>query len=174
MSPIDWARMWRPERAPLETVVRAAFTYGLVVVAFRVVGRRELGRHSTYEIVLLLFVGVAMRQTIVGNDPSLTTAMIGLGTILVIDVVVAELVKLGARAANLIDGPVRELVRDGRPDDEAMRRARVSRQQLEAAVRSHGRERLGEVGRAYLERSGRISVVFRDRGGGDEDEDEGA
>ena len=78
MSPIDWARMWRPERAPLETVVRAAFTYGLVVVAFRVVGRRELGRHSTYEIVLLLFVGLAMRQTIVGNDPSLTTAMIGL------------------------------------------------------------------------------------------------
>lgn len=128
MVPIDWARMWRPEHHPLETVIRAAVAYAFVHIAFRVVGRRELGRHSTYEIVLLLFVSVAMRQTIVGTDESVTTGLLGMATLLVIDALVAWLVRASPRAAVIIDGPVRELIRDGRPDEDALKRARVTRE----------------------------------------------
>jgi uncharacterized membrane protein YcaP (DUF421 family) len=163
MDAIDWVRMWRPEHHPLETALRAAVAYLFVHVAFRMVGRKELGRHSTYEIVLLLFVSVAMRQTIVGKDESLTTGALGFATLLLIDTLVAWIVRLSPRAARLIDGPVRELARDGRLDQDAMKRARITREQLLAALRSHGRERLEDVRRAYLERSGRISVVFRRR-----------
>jgi uncharacterized membrane protein YcaP (DUF421 family) len=161
MAAIDWARMWQPQHHPLETVVRAAVAYAFVHVSFRVVGRRELGRHSTYEIVLLLFVSVAMRQTIVGTDQSVTTGLLGMSTLLVIDALIAWTVRTSPRAARIIDGPVRELVRDGRPDEEAMRRARVSRDQLLATVRAHGRDRLDDVRRAYFERSGHISVILR-------------
>lgn len=163
MVAIDWGRLWQPEHHPLETVLRAAVAYVFVHVSFRAVGRKELGRHSTYEIVLLLFVSVAMRQTIVGNDASLTTGLIGMGTLLLVDALVAWIVRKSPRAARIIDGPVRELVRDGRPDEAAMRRARVTREQLLATLREHGRERLDGVRRAYLERSGRISVIFRRR-----------
>ncbi len=163
MQAIDWARMWRPEHNPLETVMRAVVAYAFVHVAFRVVGRRELGRHSTYEIVLLLFVSVAMRQTIVGTDQSVTTGLLGMSTLLIVDVLVAWLVRTSPRAARIIDGPVRELVRDGRLNEEAMRRARVTREQLLTTLRHHGHERLDEVRRAYFERSGHISVIFRRR-----------
>lgn len=163
MVAIDWTRTWRPEHHPLETVVRAAVAYAFVHVAFRVVGRKELGRHSTYEIVLLLFVSVAMRQTIVGNDQSVTTGLIGMTTLLAIDAFIAWIVRTSPRAARVIDGPVRELVRDGRQDEEAMKKARVTREQLLATLRDHGREHLDEVRRAYFERSGRISVIFRRR-----------
>ena len=161
MAVIDWDHLWRPERHPLETALRATVAYVFVHVSFRAVGRKELGRHSTYEIVLLLFVSVAMRQTIVGNDESLTTGMLGFATLLVVDVTVAWIVRRSPRAARVVDGPVRELMRDGRVHEAAMMRARVTREQLLAALRSHGRNRLEEVRRAYLERSGRISVLFR-------------
>jgi uncharacterized membrane protein YcaP (DUF421 family) len=163
MPPVEWERMWRPTNHPLETVVRAAVAYAFVHVAFRVVGRRELGRHSTYEIVLLLFVSVAMRQTIVGEDQSLTSGMLGFGTLLVIDAIVAWLVRWSPRAAHIVDGPVRLLARDGRLDEDAMRRARMTREHLLAELRRHGREHLDEVHRAYLERSGKVSVIFKGR-----------
>ncbi|APR80047.1 putative membrane protein [Minicystis rosea] len=161
MDALDFARMWRPEHHPLETVMRAAVAYAFVHISFRVVGRKELGRNATYEIVLLLFVSVAMRQTIVGNDSSLTTGLIGFTTMVAIDALVAWIVRHSPRAAQIIDGPVREIVRDGRPDERAMKKARVTREQLGAALRDHGHEHIEEVHRACLERSGRISIVFR-------------
>ncbi len=162
MSAVDWGGMWRPERSPLETVLRAVIVYVFVHLCFRLVGRKELGQHSTYEIVLLFFVGVAMRQSIVGPDRSLTTAIIGFGALVACDAILAGLARRSPRAATVIDGPVILLLRDGQMDERRMRRARVSREQLLASVRSHGGERLEEVHRAYLERSGHISVVFRD------------
>jgi uncharacterized membrane protein YcaP (DUF421 family) len=162
MYAIDWARMWRPERSPWETMIRAVIVYVFAHVAFRVVGRKELGRHAAYDIVLLLFVGVAMRQSIVGSDASLTSAMVGFATLVAVDAGVTWLTRASPSAARLIDGPVRDLVRDGHVNEEEMRRAHFSYEQLLAALRAHGRERIDDAHRAYLERSGRISVVFND------------
>jgi uncharacterized membrane protein YcaP (DUF421 family) len=158
---VDWTGLWRPVQPPLETVVRAVLAYAFIHVSFRLVGRKELGRHSTYEIVLVLFVTVAMRTTIVGNDVSLTTAFVGFSTLLLVDLLVARLVRTSPSAARVIDGPVRELVRDGRVDEAELNKARLSREQLLAELRVQGHEHLGEIHRAYFERSGRISFVLR-------------
>jgi uncharacterized membrane protein YcaP (DUF421 family) len=160
MPPIDWAHMWHPQRSPWETMLRAVIVYVFVHTAFRVVGRRALGRSSTYEIVLLFFVGVVMRQSVVGNDLSLTTAILGFSTLIAVDALVTRLTLAFPSLSRLIDGPVRELVRDGRPNEAEMKRAHVSIDQLHAALRERGSEHLPEVRSAYLERSGRITILF--------------
>jgi uncharacterized membrane protein YcaP (DUF421 family) len=160
MPPIDWEGMWRPERSPWETIARAAIVYLYAHVVFRVVGRRELGQHTTYTIVLLFFVGVVFRMTIVGSDPSLTTGMIGFATLAGIDALARWLSNRSPRVARLINGPVRVLVRDGRVDERQMRRAHVSREHLLASLRMHGHERIEDIRLASLERSGAISFVF--------------
>ena len=152
--------MWHPEQSPCETALRAVVVYTFVHVAFRLVGRRSLGQHSTYAIVLFFLIAVPLREAIVTDDRSLATALVGFATLMVLDGVVARLTMLSATAAAIVEGPVRVLVRDGCPDEEEMRRAHVSHDQLLAAVREHGREALADVHRAYLERTGRISVVF--------------
>ena len=160
MRAVDWARLWLPEQSPWETALRAVTVYAFVHVGFRLVGRRSLGQHSTYAIVLLFLISVSMREAIVAGDPSLTTAMIAFSTLLAVDAIVARLTMVSPAAARVVEGPVRELVRDGRPDEDEMRRAHVSREQLLAAVREHGRGSLADVRRAHLERTGRISVIF--------------
>ena len=160
MGGVDWAGMWQPQRSPVETVLRGLVVYVFVHAAFRIVGRRELRQHTAYAIVLLFLVGVALRQTIVGSDPSLTTGMIGFGTLLAADALARWLTWASPRAALFINGPVRELVRDGQVNERDMRREHVSREQLLAALRHHGRERLDEVHLATLEPSGHISFVF--------------
>ena len=76
MAPIDVAGLWKPELNPLEVVLRATIIYAFLLVAFRVVGRKELGRWGASDVVLIFLISVAARQSIVGNDGSLTTAML--------------------------------------------------------------------------------------------------
>jgi uncharacterized membrane protein YcaP (DUF421 family) len=160
MAPIDWAHMWLPEQSPLETILRSTIVYVVVHVSFRLLGRRELRRYSMASIVVLFLIAVALREAIVRDDVSLTTAFVGFGTLLVLDRIAGLLSNASPRLAHIIDGPVRELVRDGQVDEAELRRAHVTKEHLLAAVRERGGEDLSRVKRARLERSGKISVVF--------------
>jgi uncharacterized membrane protein YcaP (DUF421 family) len=164
MAPIDWAHMWLPVQSPLETILRSVIVYVVVHVSFRMLGRRELRRYSMASIVVLFLIAVALREAIVRDDVSLTTAFVGFGTLLVLDRVAGLLSNASPSLAHIIEGPVRELVRDGQVDQVELRRAHVTMEHLLAAVRERGCEDLSNVKRAYLERSGKITVVFEREG----------
>lgn len=162
MEPFDWHEMWVPKWNPAMVIFRAAVIYFFIQIAFRVVGRKELARYSTFDIAVLFLLTTAVRQSIVGDDKSLTSAFIGLSTILSLDRLLSYLSFRSPTLARFLEGPVPRLVRDGQPDDEALRRHRISREELMAQLRQkHGVESFAEVRAAYLERSGRVSFVLR-------------
>jgi uncharacterized membrane protein YcaP (DUF421 family) len=157
----DLARIWSPELNPLEVILRAAAVYLLVQLVFRAAGRKALQRWGPPEIVLLFLVTTAVRKSIVADDESVTTAMIALVTIVGLDRVVTTLTARWRRAADLIEGPVLRLARDGALDRAAMARARLGEHELLARVREKGHERLDEIRDAWFERSGEVTIVFR-------------
>lgn len=161
MPPIDLQRLWVPELNPLETVLRAVLAYGAVLVVFRAAGRKAFQRWGPPEIVLLFLVGTAMRKSIVADDRSLTTAVIALVTIVALDRVVTTITARAPRSADLVEGPVLRLVRDGAVDRAAMRRARIGDHELLAHVRAKGRTSIDEVRDAFFERSGEVTLVFK-------------
>lgn len=150
-----------PELNPLETVLRAALAYLSVLVVFRLAGRKAFQRWGPPEIVLLFLVSTAMRKSIVADDRSLTTAVLALVTIVALDRVVTTLIARARRSADVIEGPVLQLVRDGALDHAAMRRARLGEHELLARVREKGHERLDEIRHAFFERSGEVTIVFK-------------
>lgn len=162
MRPFDFAALWKPQLHPLEVIVRATILYLFVQAVFRLSGRKAMARWGIPEVALLFLVAVATRMGIVGDDPSLTSAMIALVTIVVLDRILTTAVARWRGAAELLEGPVLRLVRDGVVDRRAMRRAHLSDEELLARVREHGRERLDEVKDAFFERSGMVTLVFRD------------
>jgi uncharacterized membrane protein YcaP (DUF421 family) len=161
MRPFDLARMWKPDIPPWEVALRAAIIYGFVQLVFRIAGRKELGRWGTPEVALLFLVTVATRKSIVADDESLTTAMVALATIVVLDRILSALTSRSRRTADLVEGPVRQLVRAGKIDREEMSRARLSEDELLARVRERGKERLEDVKDAFLERSGNVTIIFK-------------
>jgi uncharacterized membrane protein YcaP (DUF421 family) len=159
----DFAALWTPDVPPWEVVLRATIIYAFVVALFRVVGRKELGRWGVSDVVLLFLITTAARKSIVGDDESLTTAMVALATIVFLDWAQSKLTWRSARAAVVLEGPVRQLVRDGELQREVMRKTRVSEEELLAHVREKGRETLADLKDAFLERSGRITIVLREQ-----------
>ena len=58
-------------------------------------------------------------------------------------------------------GEPRLLIRDGRPEREAMSRAHITEHDLDEDLRAEGLDDRGRVKDARLERSGKVSVVKR-------------
>jgi uncharacterized membrane protein YcaP (DUF421 family) len=68
-----------------EKVLRAVLIYVFLIVALRIVGKRELGQANTLDLVVLLLVANAVQNGIIGNDISVTGAVIGAVTLFAIN-----------------------------------------------------------------------------------------
>ncbi len=58
----------------METIARAAAAYLFLLLVFRICGRRTLARITSFDLVLLLIIGGAIQQALLGNDNSMTSA----------------------------------------------------------------------------------------------------
>lgn len=166
MRPFSFAGLWRPEWPPHEVALRAALVYLFVIGVFRLAGRKELGRLSGFDVALIFLIAVALRRSITGDDSSLTNAFVALVTIVVLDRLLTFFAWRSAWIADLIEGPRRILVENGEIQWKALKRTRISKDELLAGLRQHGHDDLADVRRAYLERNGTLSFVLRSRTGG--------
>jgi uncharacterized membrane protein YcaP (DUF421 family) len=157
---IDWHAMWAPSWSPFEVALRAAVVYAVVQVLFRNIGSKELGRYATHELAMVVLITVAARQAIVGPDASLTSAIIGLTTLAALEWLVSYFSFRSQRFARWAEGPVYQLIRDGRMLRMTLRRTRISREDIFAQLRERGIGTLDDVKDAFLERSGKITFVF--------------
>lgn len=146
----------------MDTVLRAATVYLALLLLFRIAGRRSLYQVTTFDLVLLLVIGEATQPALLGDDMSVTTALIAVTTLLAIDVAFSLLKRDVPMASSLLDGHPSLLVLRGQPLLREMRMARVDLADvMQAARERQGIVRLEDVGMAVLEVGGAISIVPR-------------
>jgi uncharacterized membrane protein YcaP (DUF421 family) len=144
----------------MEAVLRIAAVYFLLMFLVRLSGHRTLADISPFDFVLLLVISELVQQAVVGRDPSLTQAAVLCGTLVGLDIVLAEVKERWPRVARWMDGMPILLVESGRPLREAMRRERIDEADVLAAARlSRGLERIDQIRYAVLESTGGISIV---------------
>lgn len=153
--------MFVPELSPLEVIVRAALVYALVLALFRLFGRAQQARHAGFDLAVMFLVGTALRKTIVGDDPSVTSGAIGLATLFALDWAMSFLTWKSERLSLVVEGRPRQLVKDGQPIDDALARSRLNVHELRERLREQGTEDLGKVRAAFLERDGKITFLLR-------------
>jgi uncharacterized membrane protein YcaP (DUF421 family) len=148
----------------MDAVLRAAAIYVVLLLAFRIAGRRTLAEMTPFDLVLVFIIGEATQQALLGQDFSVTNAVLVIVTLLFLDIVMSLAKERSGTFEKLIDGVPTIIVADGRPLTERMRRARAD--VMEAARRLHGIERWDQIKYAVLEVSGGISVIPNDRAQG--------
>jgi uncharacterized membrane protein YcaP (DUF421 family) len=149
----------------MDSVVRALLVYVMLLVLFRVAGKRTLAHTTTFDLVLVLIISEAISNALVGADYSFTNAALIVITLILADIGLSLLKRHAPRLEALIDGLPLLLVRDGRPQGAHMAWERVDVEDILAAARERqGISRLEDIDRAVLERSGEISVVPRAAG----------
>ncbi len=144
----------------MDSVLRAAAIYLVLMVLFKIVGRRSLAELTTFDLVLLMVIGEATQQALLGDDFSLTNAVLVIITLIAIDIGFS-LVKLRSRwFSRVLDGEPTLVVEHGKVLHERLKRARMDESDiLEAARSAQGIVQIEQIQFAILERNGKISVI---------------
>ena len=144
----------------METVIRGAVVFIVLLVIIRLSGRRTLAQMTAFDLVLVLIVAETTQQALLGDDFSIANAVILIITLFTLDILMSYLKEHSPRAEKLLDGVPTVLISLGKPDVRALKRARVDIEDvLESARSKHGVERLDQIKFAVLEVGGDISIV---------------
>ena len=145
-----------------EVVTRTALVYLAVFVGLRVMGKRELGQMTVFDLVVILLIANAVQNAMVGPDVSVTGGILAAFVLLLLNRVVAMLRFHKTAWGRLVEGTPTVLVQDGRILEANLRREGVERDDLEMAMREHGVDSPDAVKLAVLETDGTVSVVPAD------------
>ncbi|QDD91590.1 DUF421 domain-containing protein [Pseudomonas oryzihabitans] len=144
----------------MESVLRAAAIYVFLLVLFRLTGRRALSEITTFDFVLLLVIGEATQQALLGDDFSVINAFVVIGTLVLIDILLSLFKQRSPQVGRFLDGVPLIVVEYGKPLTQRLRKARLTEEDiLEAARQSQGLERMEQIRFAVLEKNGQISVI---------------
>jgi uncharacterized membrane protein YcaP (DUF421 family) len=148
----------------MPTVLRGAIVFFALLALFRITGRRSLAELSTFDFMLLLIISEATQQGMLGDDFSITNALVLVITLMFLDVLLSLVKRSSRRLDRVLEGTPMVLVENGQPLTDRMRKARVDVDDvLQSARSSHGLRNMSEIQFAILERSGGISIVPGER-----------
>ena len=148
----------------MDIVLRATVMFAILFGLLRLMGKRELGQMTPFELVMLVVVGDLIQQGITHNDFSLTGATLAIATFAFWTVVLGWVVYLSPRAQRMVEGTPRVLIRDGALVEGNLRRDRLTRTEIESEMRLAGIAHLKDVAWAILEPEGKISFIRSDGG----------
>lgn len=144
----------------MESVLRAGTMFVVLLLLFRVTGRRTLGETNTFDFVLLLIISEATQQAMLGDDPSMTNAVLVTATLLLCNILLSLLKRRLDLAAKVLEGVPTLIVAHGRPLRDRLHQARLDDEDVLSAARQlQGLERMEQIRFAVLETSGKISIV---------------
>ncbi len=152
-------------RDPWDRSLRVLGVFVTLLVVFRVMGKRELGRLSPFELVMLMLIPEVLSNAVQGEG-SLFSALAALSTLLFLVVVTSVLAHRFESFEKVVESRPTVLVADGRLCEDALNRERIVPDELFAEMHKQGLARLSEVRFAVLEGSGNITFVPAHAGGG--------
>lgn len=142
------------------SVIHVAITYGILILGFRLLGKRELSQLSPIELVTLMLIPEILSSAVQGEG-SLLTSVAGLSAILLLVLATSALVHRVPAVQRLLEASPTLLVADGKLLEENLNRERISPDDLFGEMHKQGIAGLDQVRFAILETGGSISFVTR-------------
>jgi len=145
----------------VQVLARTAIAYTVMLGLLRLGGTRELGQMRPTDLVLLLLVSNAVQNAMVGEETSVAAGVVATATLVAITWAVNRVRLRSARVARLLGGEPVLLAHDGAFVDAHLRREAMTRDDILAALREHGLERIEQAQSVVLEVDGTVSVIER-------------
>ncbi len=148
----------------LEVVLRSVAIYLFIILAIRLFGKKELAQLSVIDLVFILLISNAVQNAMVGSDTSLSGGMVAALALFATNFIFKKILFKSKKISELIQGKSVLLIYEGDLIWENLQSAEITLEEIEAAAREHGVEKISEVKLAILEVDGNISIVSNDFG----------
>jgi uncharacterized membrane protein YcaP (DUF421 family) len=147
---------------PAGIILRSLVVYVGLLIGLRIMGKRELGQMTVFDLVVILLIANAVQNAMVGADTSLQGGLIAAAVLLLVNRAVSKLSYRWMFWGRLLEGIPTVLVQDGQFLESRLRKEGLEKSRIEMAMREHGIESIDAVKLAVLETDGTISIVPND------------
>ena len=154
--------MWVFDFTLVQIALRTLVIYIVVLIGIRLLGKREVGQMTPFDLVLLLLIANAVQNAMTGPDTTVTGGVVAAVTLLMANALVTRIVFRHKKIRRWIEGSPTLLVHSGAIVQQNLTKERISPDELQQALREHGIESVKDVHIAVLEVDGSISVLRKD------------
>mgnify|MGYP002539256523 CR=1 FL=1 len=140
---------------------RTVLLYALLIVGLRLTGKRQIGQLEPIEFVLMMLLSDLASVPMQDFGLPLLQGIIPIATLLALSTLLSGISLLSVRFRSLICGEPTIIVRDGVLQQTAMKRSRLTLDEVLEELRVQGVSSLADVKYAVLETSGQVSVLLR-------------
>lgn len=143
-------------------VIRAILGYYFLVFMMRIAGRRPGKQLTPVDFILVFFSGGLILTATVGDDKSLTNAVIQIVSICAAHYLLVILRAHWPSFGRIADGTPLVLLDRGQWHHQTMKKMLIQDSDVMATARDQGLENLEQIEYAILERNGQISVITKE------------
>ncbi len=140
------------------TAIRTIIIYAVLIVAMRIMGRRQLGELQPIELVVTLLISDLASVPMQDSGIPLFNGLIPIVVLVAAEILLSAWMLKSHRFSSLVSGTPLVLIRDGVPDEAVLRKLRMSVEDLTETLRGQNIYDFRDVQLAIAETNGSISV----------------
>lgn len=140
-------------------VFRTVFVYLIVYLVIRIMGKREVGKLSIFDLVISIIIAEIAVFVIEDVKKPLSEGVIPIATLVIIQIGIAYLSLKSQRIRQLLEGSPSYIIRHGKLDREEMRKQRYNLDDLMLQLRQSRITNIADVEFAILETTGKLTVI---------------
>jgi len=158
---VDYQKLFMLETPWLEIVIRGSVTYLSLFIILRVILKREAPTLGMTDLLVVVLLADAAQNAMSGQYQSITDGILLVTTIIAWSYVLNYLGHRFPFFQRLIKPPKLLLIKNGKMIRHNMRKEFITEDELMSEIRINGVKEIEEVEEAYMESTGRISVIAR-------------
>lgn len=160
---IDWEKMFVPSVSLLEIMFRGTLTYWFCYLYVRFF-KRGAGQIGISDLLLITLISDASQNAMAGEYNSVPEGFVLVGTLVFWDYVIDYFGFRSVFFRRIVESDPVLLVKDGVMQRQNMKKELIATQELMGLLREQGVDQVSDVKTCYIESSGNISVVKKEKG----------
>ncbi|GAB3226502.1 DUF421 domain-containing protein [Mycolicibacterium hippocampi] len=156
--------MWFDEWADVARVLLVgAAAYVTLIVVLRISGKRTLAKLNAFDLVVTVAVGSTLATILLNSDVSFAEGAAAFALLAALQFLAATVSSRVKAGRSVLTARPTVLVSQGVLLDGALRRQRVSVDEIHQAIRSSGQGDISQIAAVVLETDGSLSVIGGDK-----------
>ena len=143
----------------LNTFIRVSIIYILVLVIMRIMGKREIGQMQPFELVIAIMIADLASVPMADTGIPISNGIIPILALLLFQLIISIINLKSITLRKIICGKPRILIYRGKIDEQALKKEKITINELQERLRQKSIFTIGDVEYAILETSGEISVI---------------
>ena len=143
--------------------LRTLLIYLVLTITMRLMGKRQIAQLEITDLVTTILISEIASLPVTDSSIPLSHAVVPILSLLTFEVLTSYLLARHPKIKGLLSARPAILIQDGILSQQAMRKARISADELISELRQQGVSDPAQVRYAILEQNGRISVILYQR-----------